>query len=49
MMVGRFAVWANPLNLGTVPFRRLGEVIASLRESDQDQIIRAIDEIISRA
>ncbi len=42
-------VYANPLEMATVPVTRLKEVIEILADSDQDRIIRAIDEMISRA
>lgn len=43
------AVYANPLDLATVPARRLGGVLAILPERDQARIIRALDEMDSRA
>ncbi len=42
-------VWANSLNLVTMPADRLRDVLEILPEADQDRIIRAIDEMISRA
>jgi toxin CcdB len=41
-------VYANPLNIATVPLRRLTDMLEVLPESDQDRIVRAIDEMISR-
>lgn len=42
-------VYANPLELATVPSARLGRMLEVLTELAQDRIIRAIDEMISRA
>jgi toxin CcdB len=42
-------VYANPLNIATVPVTRLKDVLEVLSDSDQDLIIRSIDEMISRA
>lgn len=42
-------VYANPLDMATIPTARLGEVLETLPERMQDQIVRAIDEMISRA
>ena len=43
------SVYADPLNIATVPSKRLTAVLEVLPEADQDRIIRAIDEMISRA
>ena len=43
------AVYANPLNLATIPVVTLKQALELLQERDQDRIIRAIDEMISRA
>lgn len=42
-------VYANPLNLATIPVATLKQVLEVLPERDQDRIIQAIDEMISRA
>jgi toxin CcdB len=42
-------VYANPLDLATVPAKRLAEMLEILSEAAQDRIIRAIDEMITRA
>jgi toxin CcdB len=42
-------VYANPLDIATVAFSRLGEVLEILADRDQDRIIRCIDEMVSRA
>ncbi|HEY4174639.1 MAG TPA: CcdB family protein [Rhodopila sp.] len=42
-------VYADPLDIATAPVQRLGEVLQILPESDQDRIIRAVDEMLSRA
>lgn len=42
-------VFANPLDLATIPATRLGTAVGVLAEPDQDTIIRALDELISRA
>ncbi|MEE8663146.1 MAG: CcdB family protein [Acetobacter sp.] len=42
-------VFANPFDLATVPAARLGAVVGVLAEPDQDMIIRALDELVSRA
>ncbi len=42
-------VYADPLNIATVPTGRLNDVVGVLPDADQDRIIRAIDEMISRA
>jgi toxin CcdB len=41
--------YADPLDIAAVPVSRLGEIVDILAESDQDRIIRALDEMISRA
>ena len=42
-------VYADPLNIATVPTARLKDALGVLPDADQDRIIRAIDEMISRA
>jgi hypothetical protein len=42
-------VYADPLDIATAPAQRLGEVLLVLPESDQDRIIRSVDEMLSRA
>jgi len=42
-------VYANPLDIVTVPASRLGAPIEILQEADQDRILRAVDEMLSRA
>lgn len=42
-------VFANPFDLATLPATRLGPAVGVLAERDQDTIIRALDELISRA
>lgn len=42
-------VHANPLDVATVPARRLGDPIEILTEADQDRVMRAMDEMLSRA
>ncbi|GBQ28792.1 CcdB cytotoxin-like protein [Gluconacetobacter azotocaptans] len=42
-------VFANPFDLATVPAARLGAAVGILPERDQDMIIRALDELVSRA
>ena len=42
-------VWANPMNMVTLRAHQLGRVLEILSEPAQDRIIRAIDELISRA
>lgn len=42
-------VFANPLDLATVPVEQLGTVLGILPEREQDAIIRALDELVSRA
>ncbi|MBB2206661.1 CcdB family protein [Gluconacetobacter takamatsuzukensis] len=42
-------VFANPLDLATVPAAQLGSAAGVLPERDQDAIIRALDEMVSRA
>lgn len=43
------AVLADPLNVVTVPVRRLGDALEVLSERDQDRVMRALDEMASRA
>ena len=42
-------VFANPFDVATLPATRLGPLSCILPESDQDKIIRALDELVSRA
>ncbi len=42
-------LYANRLEILTVPTARLGNILTVLSEPDQDSVIRAIDEMISRA
>ena len=42
-------VFADPLNLATIPRAKLGDVVEILPEPAQDRVIRAMDEMISRA
>lgn len=42
-------VYANPLDIATVPVSRLGDVLEILLDPDQNRIIRSIDEMVSRA
>ncbi len=49
LTVRKQAVYADPLNLATVPAKRLTDMLEILPEAAQDRIIRAIDEMISRA
>jgi toxin CcdB len=49
MTVQGSLVYANPLDLATVPANRLGDPVGTLAEADQDRIIRALDEMPSRA
>lgn len=48
LVVQGIAVWADPMNLATVQRRLLGSELEILADPDQDRIIRAIDELISR-
>jgi toxin CcdB len=48
LQVNGQAVFVNPLNMATITAARLGEPVAVLGEHDQDRVIRAIDEMISR-
>jgi len=41
-------VFANLFDLATIPAARLGADVGVLAERDQDTIIRALDELISR-
>ncbi len=41
-------VFADVLNMATLPKGRLGDVLALLSENDQNRVIQAIDEMISR-
>lgn len=49
IMVQGQIVYANPLELATVPVTRLGRMLEILAEAVQDRLIQAIDEMISRA
>ena len=49
LVVNGEMVFADPLNIATVRVSSLGNVVETLPEADQDRIIRAIDEMISRA
>ena len=49
LTVQGLAVYANPLDIATVPASRLANLLVVLPESDQDRIIRAIDEMVNRA
>ena len=42
-------VYADPLNLATIQFNRLGAPLGILPEADQGRIITAIGEMLSRA
>ena len=42
-------VFANPFDLATIPASRLGKAFCVLPEREQDAIIRALDELVSRA
>jgi len=42
-------VYANPLAMATISRALLREAVGMLSEPDQDRIVRAIDEMISRA
>ncbi len=42
-------VFADVLNMATLPSARLRRSLLVLEESDQDRVIQAIDEMISRA
>ena len=41
-------IFANPFDMATVPAARLGTALGVLAERDQDKIIRALDELVSR-
>ncbi len=43
------AVFADVLNMATLPNARLGDVLVLLGEAEQGRVIQAIDEMISRA
>jgi toxin CcdB len=43
------AVFANPFDLATIPAQRLGKALSILDEPEQDAVIRALDELASRA
>ena len=49
MVVQGMPVYADPLDIAVVPASRLVTILEFLSEPDQDRIIRAIDEMISRA
>ena len=42
-------VFANPFDLATVAASRLGPAVGVLADPNQDAIIRALDELVSRA
>lgn len=42
------SVFVDVLNIATIRANRLGSVVAMLGDHDQDRVIRAIDEMISR-
>lgn len=48
MVLGK-AVYANPFDLAAVPASRLGDALTTLAETEQKLVIRAVDELISRA
>ena len=48
-MVQGQIVYANPLELATVPVARLGRILEILTEMAQSRVIQAIDEMISQA
>lgn len=41
-------IFATPFDLATIPAARLGTAVGVLAERDQDKIIRALDELVSR-
>ena len=43
------ALFADVLNMATLPSARLRHSLLVLNESDQDRVVQAIDEMISRA
>jgi toxin CcdB len=49
MTVQGHRVYANPLDLATIPARALTTSFGVLAEPDQDRIIQALDEMVSRA
>ena len=49
MTVQGEAVYANPLDIATIPATRLGNALGVLDETDQDRVMRALDELTSRA
>jgi toxin CcdB len=48
MTVQGQTVYADPLDVAAVPASRLRDILEILQDSDQDRIIRAIDEMVSR-
>ncbi|WP_376089547.1 CcdB family protein [Roseomonas sp. CCTCC AB2023176] len=42
-------VYANPFDVATVPKERLGTTLALLDDAQGDAVVRALDELISRA
>ncbi len=48
LAVNGHVVFVNPLNMATIAAARLDEPVAVLGEHDQNRVIRAIDEMISR-
>ena len=49
MTVQGKAVYANPLDVATIPAIRLRDALGVLDEADQDRVMRALDELTSRA
>jgi len=49
MMVQGQPVYANPFNVATVPSVMLTTPLEVLADADQDKIIQALDELVSRA
>lgn len=48
MMVQGQAVYANPFDIATLPSHRLSEPLGMLDEPEQDKVISALDELVSR-
>ncbi len=49
MTVQGQALYANPFNMATVPALVLKTPVDVLADADQDKVIRALDELVSRA
>ena len=49
IMVQGQAVYVNPFDIATLPSRRLSESLGVLDEPEQDKVIGALDELVSRA